>query len=618
MPPITYMQLVKKRQEGKDLYSRRTGEHRDPRGMREQKVLQGMYKALTNTIRNVEKGKTRINTRPLRNFRDSLDHLLRDPAKREEYTDKEKQDRLWHPEKPLRPLGYVNRDRIEDAVCDLSGLGDYLGKRVEKEFTNTYGYIMDQADPDDAETIRVGLHLLNDTLELGLPMEELERGDTVESTPEQRSEWDEYRKNVRQGRENRKKNLEDWEKKLAEQEEARRRKSREADELEAKEIAEKTKKQLEEAEKKRAEAELARKTKEERERLEAEQREKARQTQVKNQEIMRRRIDSCLAAARKPETETEQKKMSMAMACAFQAELGRIPADGTVPINEQRVRDDMEAFYKSAEFAAAEADGTLDDLMKLEPDALRERITRREQEVQAIYRDGTESSRLRAGKLYRQFAATKRIKKNSEKFEKARDAMRSIAELGRPATRAEQYVAADAVMKYVQKNINKAKSEVGRERMALSLAFLKQTMTPRRFEAYCAQLNGLRHTTDVTDKRYIDPKAIGTVNEVYEETRERIRTTPENARPDPRDLAMLTALSLMKAQGGGDRSVEQGTLQEQIEKVQANRHYREALQKDSREELINKAFYGNMDTLEGYAEPARVPEIHQPVQPVQQ
>ena len=614
MPPISYKQLLEKRRQGKDLYSRKTGEQKTQRGRIEQKTLQGMYKALNNAIRKVEQGKTRIDMKPLRAFRDNLDHLFRDPAAAEQYTDKEKQEKRWHPERPHRPLGYINRDSIENAVCELSGLGDYLGKRVEKEFTNTYGYILDQADPDDAETIREGLNLLNDTLELGLPMEALERGEAVESPPEQKAQWSEYKKNVRKGRENRQRILEDWEKKLQQYEEERSRKSREADELEAKEIAEKTKKQLAEAEKKRQEEELAGKTKKEREQREAEQKEKARRTQVKNQEIMRRRIESCLAAARKPETETEQKKMSMAMACAFRAELGRIPADGTVPINEQRVREDMETIYKSAEFAAAEAGGTLDDLMKLEPEALREQIIRREREVQAIYRDGTDRDRIRAGKLFRQFSATWRIKKNSAEFDRAGAAMQSIAEKGRPATRAEQYLAADAVMKYVQKNINKAKSEVGRERMAISLAFLKQTMNPQRFAAYCKQLNALRHAAEVTDPRYIDPKAIGTAEEVYEETRERIRATPENAKPDPRDLAMLTALTRLKNRAGGDKAVEQGALQAELEKVQADPRFREAVAKDSREELVDKAFYGNLNTLEGYAEPARVPEIHQPVQ----
>ena len=77
---------------------------------------------------------------------------------------------------------------------------------------------------------------------------------------------------------------------------------------------------------------------------------------------------------------------------------------------------------------------------------------------------------------------------------------------------------------------------------------------------------------------------------------------------------MLTALPRLKNRSGGDKAVEQGALQAEIEKVQADPRFREAVAKDSREELVDKAFYGNLNTLEGYAEPARVPEIHQPVQ----
>jgi hypothetical protein len=158
-------------------------------------------------------------------------------------------------------------------------------------------------------------------------------------------------------------------------------------------------------------------------------------------------------------------------------------------------------------------------------------------------------------------------------------------------------------------NINKAKSEVGRERMAISLAFLKQTMLPERFRAYCANLNAQRGIpqNDVTNERYIDPRTIGTVNEVYEETRERVRKVTERedgAKPDPRDLAMLTALSRLGQRGGGDKAVEQRALQEEIAKVQSSPQFQRAMQRDSADELIRKAFYGSLKSLDGYEKPA--------------
>lgn len=88
-------------------------------------------------------------------------------------------------------------------------------------------------------------------------------------------------------------------------------------------------------------------------------------------------------------------------------------------------------------------------------------------------------------------------------------------------------MAAYTVKKYVSKNLNKAKSAVGTTRMAVSLAFLKQTMSKDSFEAYCKNLNGMRGikttdgedrslTFDKDDPRYIEPDTIGTVKEVYQ------------------------------------------------------------------------------------------------------
>ena len=614
MPPITYAQLLKKRQEGKDLYSRKNGEQKTRQDRKNQETLLGMYKALGKTIKNIEKkSKRRIDTNPLKRFQNNLDHLFLDPARKEEYTDKEKQDRLWHPEKPLRPLGYVYRDNIEEAIGSLSGLGDYLGKEVPGEFTNTYDYILQQAEPGDDEIIRDGLELLNDTLELGLPMEQLQNGQAVSSTPEQQEEWKQYKKTVSQGRENRENQLKDWEEAVRRQEQEKQRKLREAEELEKREIEEKTRKQLEEEERKKREAEEARRSAEEKKRAERERAEKARLREQRNQGAMRLGITESIKQYRRQELPMESRKMNMAMAAAFQTELDRVGISGDIPIDQDRVRKDIESNFRSAEFAIAEANGTLEELTKLEPSELAARITKREREVQIDHPEGADRSWIRAGKLYQQFDDTWRMKKNSNEFEKAKDAMRSISEKKAPATRGEQYLAAETVKKYVAKNINWAKSATGQKRMAISLAFLKQTMTKGSFEAYCRNLNGLRGIAlnDTTNKRFIDPRTIGTVDEVYEEAKERVRTTPENAKPDPRDLAMLTALSKLKERGGGNKAVEQDALQTEIEKVQADKRFQDSITKDSREDLVNKAFYGQLNKVEGYAAPAQVPEIHQ-------
>ena len=406
---------------------------------------------------------------------------------------------------------------------------------------------------------------------------------------------------------------------LLEYQQTKREASKDADKRELREIQEKDKKTIEEAKEaqrkqqeekqpdpqKQAEQEQQRKAKE---------REKA-QNDRRNLQILK---EKSTQRYKDPQASPEMKKINMAMAAAFQEEIDRMSKSVGVPMDEDRVRQNTADYYNSAEFAMAESKGRLDELAAMEPGDSQKKIVRTEQEVQTNYKEGSPESWNRAGKLWQRFNATKRIKKNSKEFERARDAMKSIYDRKKPATRAEQYVAAETVKAYVAKNINWAKSEVGRERMAISLAFLKQTMPPASFQAYCATLDAQRRATgDLSPYRRINATDIGTVDEVYNETLERIHKVAEKGdgtKPDSRDLAMLTALSRLKERGGrngGDKVVEQRALLEEIEKVQGDRRFQDAVRDNSAEELINKAWYGSLKKLEGYAAPAPTGPVEQ-------
>ena len=618
MPPISYMQLLKKKEQGKGLY--------DPKNSR---TVEAFHKALGRTILTLNKeGKGKVNTRKLTEFQDQLHKVMRrDPATKEEYTEEERKQKLWHPERPLRPRQHVNRNSIEDAVCELTELGDFLGKSVPGEYTNAYDYILQYADPADEDVIRKGLEIVNDTLELGMPLEKLEKGQPYASTAEEKQERREYKAAVKEGQENREANRKEFEEEQRQAERKRQKASREADQREAREIEEKSRKQREEEEKRRAEEkrrqEEAKKSDEQKQKEAAERREKARQDNLKNREAMRASMEQSIKRSREADAAPDYRKINMAMAAAFHAELDRVGADGDAPIDQERVKRDMENFYNSAAFAKAEAEGTLDALAKKEPGELRGLIGESEREASQYYREGSEQSLERVGKLWEQFNASWRVKKNSAQFEKAKEAMRRISDKGKPATRGEHFAAGETVKAYVAKNINKAESDAGKKRMAISLAFLKQTMTKDAFEAYCNNLNvqrGLKPTVgkdgklhfDVTDKRCIDPKAIGTVDEVYNETKERLALVSQGkAELEPRDLAMMTALTALREKGGGDKAVEQSALQAEIEKVEKDSRFREALKNDSPETLIGKAWTGQLNTLEGYARPAQKENVAQ-------
>ena len=179
-------------------------------------------------------------------------------------------------------------------------------------------------------------------------------------------------------------------------------------------------------------------------------------------------------------------------------------------------------------------------------------------------------------------------------------------------------MAGEAVKQYISKNINKAKTDTGRKRMAISLAFLKQTMTRESFEAYCRSLNGQRGfvpaankdgkpvyaAATVAEERFIDPKTVGTVDEVYKDAMERLAlVSQDKAELDHRDLAIVTALADLRKKGDGDKAVEPTALQAEIRKIQSDKRFRDAVKKDGAKELVDKAWAGQLDALEGYSRP---------------
>ena len=607
MPPITFEKLLELNRQKKDLYNQK-------------EELTRFLQAFQRAVRNCDAFK--FNRRKAETFADHIFHAKLDPTSREEYTEQEKRRHRFYPQEPKRPLKLVNRDTIENAVSDLEELGDFLGSKVKGEDT-ICNYILQNADYEDAEDIEKGLQIINDTLHLGIPMEQLLAGKEIKATDEEKRERSQRKQKLKMQQQRRKEAFEAEVKKVEDFHTDRKLVSKAIDDRQRKEDEEEFKRNIEKRDKERKEKERIeqekRKSAEQKKKEEAERKEAERKDQLKKQEAMREGIEKSVAVYRDPKTPAELKKVQMAMAAAFQAELDRVGPDGNTAIDETRIKENMESYYNSAAFALAEAGGDLEQLTQKTPKELLTSITEKEREAAAFCVDGERKDRTRAEKLWRQFDATWRIKKNSVQFDKARDAMRKIGEPEGAVTRNENLVAGEAVKQYIGKNINKAKSETGRKRMAISLAFLKQTMTKESFEAYCRSLNGQRgfvpavnkdgepayDAATVAQERFIDPRLVGTVDEVYKETKERLSlVSQDKAALDPRDLAIMTAVAALKKKGSGDLAVEPAALQEEIRKIQSDKRFRDAVNKDGAKDLVDKAWNGQLDTLEGYSRPA--------------
>ena len=333
---------------------------------------------------------------------------------------------------------------------------------------------------------------------------------------------------------------------------------------------------------------------------------------------LRENLNQSLQSARIAEVSEEQKMLRIAEVLAYFRELSRVEENGgAVDIDE--VNRNLRVVLDGSALKALSRRGLLGELAAMTPQAMNQRVRALEAEI-GRYPAGNAEDAAAAGNIFAQMDRTWRVSSNSAEYREALQAMRDISNGGGPS-QTDNYLAAESLKKYIQKNVNKAKSTVGKTRMACSLAFLKKTMSEQDFRAYCSNLNGLRRVTgniaangvvefDRTNPRAIIPEEIGTIREVYNAARERISlAAQENRKPAPRDLAMLTALKAMEAKnrsrGGANLIVEHESLQEEIEKVMKDPRFANAIANRPADELCEMGFGGNIDTLQGYAAPLR-------------
>ena len=362
---------------------------------------------------------------------------------------------------------------------------------------------------------------------------------------------------------------------------------------------------------------------------------------------LRTSMETSLSAARDPRNSDRDRKYNLALALAIHRELKDVPVDGSVPISTDRVNETTQRIHDGAAFTIAERQGKLNELCAEPLDSLDQKVRTTQEAVDSCETaadfglrmnqdlqhapdaevQGVAYTRNRAGQIFAQMNSTWRFAGNSDQYVAARQAIREIGDKT-PPTQLDNYLAGETVKAYVAKNLQKAESAVGMTRMACAMAFLKQTMSKEAFAAYCSGLNVQRRIRQdppnslsfvKTEPRCFVPDEIGTVREVYNTVRERFfRLYDEETgykAPDPRDLAMLTALKNLQARAGGNENlvVEHEALQKEIEKVQADRRFQDALKNRSAHELIEMAGGHNLDTVNGYAQELR-PEQRDRVQ----
>ena len=329
-------------------------------------------------------------------------------------------------------------------------------------------------------------------------------------------------------------------------------------------------------------------------------------------------IEELMAKARDPHTSEAEKKASLAEALAYWSELSAAGEKENLDFDQNRVNSNLDRFYYGDALSAASRQGRLDELASLSPEDLNAQLSTLNREI-GRYAWGGEEEPAQVQKLYEQMNRTWRISSNSKEFDAVKQAMQEIAEKEN-STQLDNYLAADALQKYIAKNLRKAKSATGMTRMAISLAFLKQTMSKEGFQAYCDSLNvlrGIKHSMggnrrlsfQSDDPRCIEADTVGTVGEVYQTFRERFHEysagSMQDKEIDPRDIAMLTALKNLQAKSrdGKNLVVEHEALCAELEKVQKDRRFQDAIKNKSREELIEMAWGGNCDTIDGYSKP---------------
>lgn len=521
----------------------------------------------------------------------------------------------------LDPSDPQNRAKIDEALDTLATLGDFLGGRaVKSERGNVCDYLNFDADVD-VEDLRKGLSAVSAHYGFDLDVERLMSGKELERAPQEEQE---QKDNLKQWREQRAREREqtlEQERRAAEAQE-RVRLAEERRKQQQKELEEKEERERQEADRKERERQA--KLDEERRKSDFQklQERAAAQANAIEEERARRatmnsNIDTLLAQARDPKASAESRKANLAQAVAFYRELNNVGEDMGKRVSMDRVSRTMNEVFTGAALTVAEKHGSLNELAALSAKELNDQVIRMEQEV-GSYAEGNERSAARSENLFRQMDRTWRFGGSSAAYDAATQAMRDISGKN-PPTQTDNYLATETVKRYVAKNIGEAKHATGKTRMACSLAFLKQTMSKEQFRIYCSILNEQRHIGkpitangveyDKANPRAFIPEEIGTISEVYAETRERFYHLYDEETgfkmPSARDLALLTALKKLEAKANGDGSVavEHEALQAEIEKIQADRRFQDAIHNRSAHELIVMACDGNLNTLAGYTAP---------------
>ena len=328
-------------------------------------------------------------------------------------------------------------------------------------------------------------------------------------------------------------------------------------------------------------------------------------------------INELMKRARDPKTKKDEKKANLAEALAYWVELCRAKDGGEDKISLDDINIHFQSFLNGDALNSIYIKDTLDEYVNLPVETLYTRIEDLKNEI-ITYQGNVEGATAGANNIFSQMDRTWRVAKNSKEFDAAKKAMQDLSANKNPS-QLDNYLATEPVKAYVQKNLKKAESAVGKTRMACALAFLKQTMSKESFQIYCNNLNvlrGIKNTIttdgmafDKSEPRCIDPETIGTVGEVYKTFRDKFHDYAIGDKEiDPRDLATMTALKSLQAKGkdGEKLIVEHEALQAEIEKVQKDKRFQDALKTRSREELIEMAWGGNIDTLAGYAKPLNV------------
>lgn len=145
-------------------------------------------------------------------------------------------------------------------------------------------------------------------------------------------------------------------------------------------------------------------------------------------------------------------------------------------------------------------------------------------------------------------------KMNSEKYNDALFAISDVKQTGYKMSVDQRYNATRTVMKYLDGKETVRVRAFGRERWNNCMTFLKYTMPPEEFEAYCDKINQKRGVANKPNHRnYVAPESFGPTNfqEAYDEVMERM----QDGTATKRDYASALALQAMDPSQPVDRQL---------------------------------------------------------------